>query len=192
MAGRVEDARDGRVTRMAACRAPQLSDQMGAVRARRVKEAVDAVGKQGTVDLSGIQLETDGAAMAAAALTRHNDSVTILAADGCALSGAGAARLGKWAMTVSSLKELSLSDNPAMGDRGARAMADLVATHPKLHTLRLCATSLTDEGAVEIASALRSSSSLCVSRISCYSERVCSPHVFLLKLYVPLLAAAAC
>ena len=87
-------------------------------------------------------------------------AVTILAADGCALSGAGAARLGKWAMTVSSLKELSLSDNPAMGDRGARAMADLVATHPKLHTLRLGATSMTDEGAVEIASALRSSSSL--------------------------------
>ncbi len=146
-----------------AYRAPQLSDQMGAVRARRLKQAVDAVGKQGTVDLSGIQLETDGAAMAAAALTRHHDSVTILAADGCALSGAGAARLGKWAMTVSSLKELSLSDNPAMGDRGARAMADLVATHPKLHTLRLGATSMTDEGAVEIASALRSSSSLQVS-----------------------------
>eukprot|EP01043_Picozoa_sp_COSAG02_P003195 COSAG02_NODE_76_length_41115_cov_60.967817_22_plen_183_part_00 len=151
------------MSRTVAYRAPQLSDQMGAVRARRLKQAVDAVGKQGTVDLSGIQLETDGAAMAAAALTRHHDSVTILAADGCALSGAGAARLGKWAMTVSSLKELSLSDNPAMGDRGARAMADLVATHPKLHTLRLGATSMTDEGAVEIASALRSSSSLQVS-----------------------------
>lgn len=138
----------------------QVSDQMGSARARRIKQAVDAVGIQGTVDLSGIQLETDGAAMAAAALTQHRDSVTILAADGCALSGAGAARLGRWAMTAPSLTELSLSDNPSVGDRCARAMADLVATHPRLHTLRLGATSMTDEGAIELASALRTSHSL--------------------------------
>lgn len=133
---------------------------MGAVRARRVKEAVDAVGLKGTVELSGIQLGTDGAAMAAAALTQHRDSVTILAADGCALSGAGAARLGRWAMTASSLTELSLADNPMVGDRGARAVADLVATHPRLHTLRIGAISMTDEGAFELASALQSSRSL--------------------------------
>lgn len=138
----------------------QLPDQMGAVRARRVKQAVDAAGLEGTVELSGIQLETDGAAMAAAALTQHRDSVTILAADGCALSGAGAARLGRWAMTASKLTELSLSDNPSVGDRGARAMADLVATHPRLHTLRMDATSMTDEGACELASALRATRSL--------------------------------
>lgn len=138
----------------------EQTDQMGAVRARRVKEAVDAVGYEGTVELSGIQLGTDGAAMAAAALTQHRDSVTVLAADGCALSGAGAARLGRWAMTASSLTELSLADNPMVGDRGARAVADLVATHPRLHTLRMGATSMSDEGAFELASALQSSRSL--------------------------------
>jgi hypothetical protein len=118
------------------------------------------VGCKGTVELSGIQLQTDGAAMAAAALTQHRDAVTILAADGCALSGAGAARLARWAMTASALTELSLSDNPGVGDRGARAIADLVATHPRLHTVRLGATSMTDEGAIELASALQASRSL--------------------------------
>lgn len=135
-----------------------------AARARRVKEAVDAMGggSRGmrTVDLSGIVLETDGAAMAAAALTRHKDTIATLAADGCALSGAGAARLGKWASNIGSLTELSLADNPAMGNRGGRAMADLVATLPNLETLRLGGTSLGDEGAVEIAAALKATSSL--------------------------------
>eukprot|EP01043_Picozoa_sp_COSAG02_P026085 COSAG02_NODE_1492_length_12334_cov_29.721945_2_plen_113_part_00 len=112
------------------------------------------------MELSGIQLQTDGAAMAAAALTQHRDAVTILAADGCALSGAGAARLGRWAMTASALTELSLSDNPGVGDRGARAIADLVATHPRLHTVRMDGTSITDEGAIELASALQASRSL--------------------------------
>ena len=72
--------------------------QKEAVRQRRVNEAVEVAG--GTVELSGINLAEDGGAVAAAALTRLRSAVTVLAADGCELSGAGAARLARWAVRL--------------------------------------------------------------------------------------------